>query len=208
MYDVAHFREERVGVLHALIRAHPLATLVVNSIDGLNANHIPLLIDPEPAPYGTLLGHVARANPLWKAFDKASDALAVFQGPQGYITPSWYPSKLEHGKVVPTWNYAVVHAHGPLVVHDDAAWLRDLVSRLTASQESARPKPWAVNDAPADYLDGMLRGIVGIEIPIRRLQGKWKMSQNRLPRDVEGVRHGLTEQSDDASLGLLKHMPS
>ena len=161
MYDVAHFREERVGVLHALIRAHILATLVVNSIDGLNANHIPLLIDPEPAPYGTLLGHVARANPLWKAFDKASDALAVFQGPQGYITPSWYPSKLEHGKVVPTWNYAVVHAHGPLVVHDDAAWLRDLVSRLTASQESARPQPWAVNDAPADYLDGMLRGIVG-----------------------------------------------
>jgi transcriptional regulator len=208
MYDVAHFREERVEVLHALIRAHPLATLVVNSADGLNANHIPLLIDPEPAPYGILRGHVARGNPLWKAFDKASDALAVFQGPQGYVTPSWYPSKLEHGKVVPTWNYAVVHAHGPLVVYDDVAWLRDLVTRLTASQEADRPTPWAVNDAPADYLDGMLRGIVGIEIPIQRLQGKWKMSQNRLPRDVEGVKQGLTGQADDESLGLLKHMPS
>ena len=209
MYDAEAFREERIEVLHALIRAHPLATLVTlgsNAAQGLEANHIPMLIDPAPGPerkFGTLRGHVARANPVWRTFNADTEALAVFQGPQGYITPSWYPSKAQHGKVVPTWNYAVVHAHGPLKIIDDAQWLRKLVTQLTASQESHREKPWQVTDAPADYIDTMLKAIVGIEIPLTRLQGKWKMSQNRLPRDRDGVVQGLEQRTDDASRALL-----
>jgi transcriptional regulator len=209
MYEVKAFREDRVEVMHALISAHPLATLVVMTAQGLEANHIPLLVDPAPAPgreYGTLLGHVARGNPLWRNFNTDKEALAVFQGPQGYVTPAWYPSKAQHGKVVPTWNYATVHAHGPLVIHDDGEWLRQLVTRLTQSQESPREKPWAVTDAPADYLDTMLKAIVGIEIPIRRLQGKWKMSQNRLPQDRDGVINALVAQGDAASLAMLQAM--
>jgi transcriptional regulator len=206
MYDVEAFREDRVEVLHALIQAHPLATLVVSTAQGLEANHIPLLIDPVPTPWGTLLGHVARANPVWRTFDSNTEVLAVFQGPQGYITPSWYPSKAQHGKVVPTWNYAVVHAHGPLIIHDNVGWLRKLVTRLTVSQESQREKPWQVTDAPADYVNTMLKAIVGIEIPVRRLQGKWKMSQNRLPQDREGVIQSLESQGDTASLAILDKM--
>ncbi len=209
MYDVAAFREERIDVLHALIKAHPLATLVVTTAQGLEANHIPMLIAPEPAPdleFGTLRGHVARANPVWRTFNADTEALAVFQGPQGYVTPSWYPSKAQHGKVVPTWNYAVVHAHGPLKIYEDAEWLRALVTRLTESQESLREKPWQVTDAPSDYVDTMLKAIVGIEIPIRRLQGKWKMSQNRLPQDREGVIDALQAQGDAAGSAMLDAM--
>jgi transcriptional regulator len=206
MYDVEAFREDRVEVMHGLIKAHPLATLVVSTAQGLEANHIPLLIDPESTPWGTLLGHVARANPVWRTFDSKTEALAVFEGAQGYITPSWYPSKAEHGKVVPTWNYAVVHAHGPLIIHDDVEWLRQLVTRLTVSRESLRDKPWQVTDAPADYVDTMLKAIVGIEIPVRRLQGKWKMSQNRLPQDRDGVMQSLQAQNDAASLAMLEKM--
>ena len=206
MYDVEAFREERVEVMHALIKAHPLATLVTQmttGAQGLEANHIPLLIDPEPSPFGTLRGHVARANPVWRTFNADVDVLAVFQGPQGYITPSWYPRKAQHGKVVPTWNYAMVHAHGPLKIIDEAEWLRKLVTRLTESQESLRAMPWHVTDAPPDYIDTMLKAIVGIEIPLRRLQGKWKMSQNRLPQDRDGVIAGLEECSDEASRAML-----
>lgn len=207
MYDVNAFREDRIEVLHALMRAHPLATLVTATGQSLEANHLPLLIDPEPAPAGTLRGHVARANPVWRTVDGAVDALAVFQGPQGYITPSWYPSKHEHGKVVPTWNYAVVHAYGPLKVIEDAEWLRALVTRLTDTHESPRGQPWRVTDAPASYVDAMLKAIVGIEIPVRRLQGKWKMSQNRLPQDRDGVVRGLEAQGDGAAQALLDAMP-
>ncbi len=206
MYDVEAFRETRVEVLQALIKAHPLATLVVTTSQGLEANHIPLLMDPAPTPYGTLRGHVARANPVWRTFTADAEALAVFQGPQGYITPSWYPSKAEHGKVVPTWNYAVVHAHGPLKIYEDAEWLRALVTRLTSSQESPRAAPWRVTDAPDDYVNTMLKAIVGIEIPVSRLQGKWKMSQNRLPRDRDGVVGALESQGDTASRSLLGAM--
>jgi len=206
MYDVEAFREERIEVLHALIRAHPLATMVTlgaNAASGPEANHIPLLIDPESGPLGTLRGHVARANPVWRTFNADIEALAVFQGPQGYITPSWYPGKAEHGKVVPTWNYAVVHARGPLKIIDDAQWLKKLVTQLTKSHESCLENPWQVTDAPADYIDAMLKAIIGIEIPIRRLQGKWKMSQNRLPRDRDGVMQGLEQRADDASRSML-----
>jgi transcriptional regulator len=209
MYDVEAFREARIEVLHALIQAHPLATLVTTTAQGLEANHIPLLIDPEAGPdrkFGTLRGHVARANPLWRAFNAETEVLAVFQGPQGYITPSWYPSKAQHGKVVPTWNYAVVHAHGPLKIVDDVEWLRGLVTRLTQRQESPREKPWQVTDAPADYIDTMLKAIVGIEIPLTRLQGKWKMSQNRLPQDHAGVINALETNADAASVAMLDAM--
>ncbi len=206
MYDVEAFRETRVEVLHALIQTHPLATLVVTTAQGLEANHIPLLIDPAPTPWGTLCGHVARANPVWRTCDRNTEVLAVFQGAQGYITPSWYPSKAQHGKVVPTWNYAVVHAHGPLIVHDDVEWLRKLVTRLTVSQESPRVKPWHVTDAPPSYIDTMLKAIVGIEIPLSRLQGKWKMSQNRLPQDRDGVIQSLESQGDAASFTMLEQM--
>lgn len=207
MYAVEAFREERIEVLHALIASFPLATLVLQTPRGLEANHIPMLVDPHPAPFGTLLGHVARANPLWRNVDDSTEILAVFQGSQGYITPSWYPSKKENGKVVPTWNYAVVHAHGPVLVHHDAQWLRALVTRLTDQNEAKRELPWQVKDAPADYIDTMLKAIVGIEVPIRRLQGKWKMSQNRLPDDRAGVIQGLEARNtalDNAMLDAMR----
>lgn len=185
--------------MHALIRSHPLAMLVTHAEGRLEANHLPLLIDPEPAPNGALRGHVARANPLWRQAHDGHEALAVFQGQQAYVTPSWYPSKRETGKVVPTWNYAVVHASGPLIIHDDADWLRDLVSRLTAQQEAPLAQPWGITDAPADYIGQMLKAIVGIEIPVTRIEGKWKVSQNRSTADRAGVIAGLEARSDGQS---------
>jgi transcriptional regulator len=189
MYIPGHFREDRLDVLHALVREHPLATLVTVGPNGLTANHLPMLIDPEPAPFGTLVGHLARGNAQWR--DAGEPALAIFTGADHYISPSWYPSKQEHGKVVPTWNYSAVHAHGILQVHDDPEWLRALVTRLTGTHEAQFEQPWKVADAPADYIDGLLNGIVGIEIPIQRLEGKWKMSQNRSEADREGVAQAL-----------------
>lgn len=191
MYVPSHFAETRVEVLHQLIRAHTLATLVTLSSDGLNANHIPMLLDTDPAPFGTLRGHVARANHLWRDFSSEIEALAIFQGPEAYITPSWYPTKQETGKVVPTWNYAVVHAYGTLRIIEDQAWLHDLVTRLTDEQEAKKPDSWQVADAPQDYVDSLLKAIVGIEINITRLQGKWKMSQNQSAANRAGVINGL-----------------
>lgn len=210
MYSVAAFREDRIDVMHALIRTHPLAVLVTNGGGSLEANHLPLLIDPLPSPQGTLRGHVARANPLWRQVQEAgheTEALAVFQGPQVYVTPSWYPEKRASGKVVPTWNYAIVHARGPLLVHDDRDWLLDLVSRLTEQQETGRARPWAVTDAPADYIDRMLGAIVGIEIPISSIEGKWKVSQNRAEADRAGVADALAQLADpqaQAMAGLVR----
>lgn len=195
MYQVAAFREERIEVMHALIRAHPLAVLVTSVGGILEANHLPLLIDSLPSPQGTLRGHVARANPLWRQLHE-NEVMAVFQGPQVYVTPSWYPEKRASGKVVPTWNYAVVHARGPLVIHDDRAWLHDLVSRLTDQQEAGRAQPWGIADAPADYIERMLGAVVGIEIPISRIEGKWKVSQNRADADRAGVADGLAQSAD------------
>lgn len=199
MYQPAAFRETRVEVMHALMRAHPFAALVTAGHDGMpEADHLPLLIDPQPAPFGTLRGHVARANPLWRNH-AGRETLVVFQGPQAYVTPSWYPSKRESGKVVPTWNYAVVHARGPLMVHDDPEWLRGLVTRLTERHESPLARPWGVGDAPAEYIGQMLKAIVGIEIPIARLEGKWKVSQNRSVADRAGVVAGLEARGDASS---------
>ena len=193
MFVPAHFEETRLAVLHELVRNHPLATLVTLDQDGLNANHIPMELDPEPSPLGTLRGHVSRANPMWRNFSADVGTLVIFQGPETYITPSWYQTKQESGKVVPTWNYAVVHAYGPLRIVDDTVWLRTLVERLTDRHEAQRAKPWEVADAPEDYIKGQLGGIVGIEIPIARLIGKWKVSQNRPDADRKGVVQGLQE---------------
>jgi len=212
MYNPTHFQEPRIPVLHGLMRAYPFATLVTLTADGLAANHLPLVIDAEPGPLGTLRGHVARANPVWRTQLPEAEALAIFQGPHGYISPSLYPSKAEHGKVVPTWNYTAVHAAGPLRVIDDAAWLRAFVTRLTEIHEAAlheaaahaagRPAPWQVSDAPEAFIEQMLKAIVGIEIPIARLEGKRKQSQNRPPADRAGVVAGLSREPDPARHAL------
>jgi transcriptional regulator len=207
MYVPAYFEETRSEVLHQLIRDHSLAALVTLDPAGLNANHIPLELDPGPAPLGTLRGHVARGNPMWRDFSPDVEALAVFQGPQAYISPSWYQTKRETGKVVPTYNYIVVHAYGPMRIIEDREWLRGLVERLTNRYEAGRAEPWKVTDAPVAFVEQMLGGIVGIEIPLTRLVGKWKVSQNRPPADREGVVKGLGELNDGdarAMSGLVK----
>jgi transcriptional regulator len=199
MYLPQIFEESRLDVLHELIRSHPFSTFVVHTESGLVANHIPFLLDPQAGDRGTLRGHVARANPVWKQLAAAPEAIAIFQGPDAYITPNWYPSKHEDSKVVPTWNYAVVHAYGRARAVEDSAWLHALVSQLTAEQEAKQPLPWRISDAPSDYTEQMLRQIVGIEIPISRLQGKWKVSQNRKLPDRLGVVAGLESQATDQS---------
>ena len=191
MCNPPHFREDRLPVLHAFIRDHGFATLVTLGPDGLVADHIPMEVHADDGPLGTLRGHVSRANPLWHRAAPEMEALAIFQGPQAYVTPAWYPTKQDTGKVVPTWNYAVVHAHGPLRAIEDREWLRALVERLTTRHEADRADPWHVTDAPEDFVEGMLKGIVGIEIPIARLEGKWKVSQNRPAPDRTGVVTGL-----------------
>ena len=202
MYLPPHFAETRPEALRDLMHQHGLATLITLASEGLTANHIPLEYDPVPAPWGTLRGHVARANPVWHDFSAEVGALAVFQGPQAYITPSWYPSKAATGRVVPTYNYLVVHAHGSLHVIDDPAWVRAFVTRLTERYESERPRPWAVSDAPSDFIDQQLRAIVGIEIPITKLVGKWKNSQNRPSADQVGVAQGLLASRDPSATVL------
>jgi transcriptional regulator len=208
MYVPNHFSETRVEVLHELIRAHPLAAIVTLTPDGLAANHVPLEIDPDPPPYGTLRGHVARANPMWRERVPDVQALAIFQGPQIYISPSSYATKRETGKVVPTWNYAVVHARGALRVIDDRAWLRGLVERLTNRHEAGRSDPWKVADAPPDYVEQMLTAIVGLEVPIAQLTGKWKVSQNRPVRDREGVAERLAHEGGDTAAAMARLVKS
>ena len=186
MYLPKHFAEDDVAKMHALMRAHPLATLISHGPDGLNANHIPLLLAD-----GKLQGHVARANPLWKVGNVAGEVLVIFHGHESYISPSGYATKAEHGKVVPTWNYVAVHAYGDLRVIDDPAWIFGQISALTAANEAALPQPWAVTDAPADYIERMLGAIVGIEITITRLLGKWKVSQNQPPANQISLTKAL-----------------
>jgi transcriptional regulator len=191
MYLPPAFREDRIEVLHDVMRARPLATLVTAGAHGLMANHIPFLIDPAASDKGTLRAHLARANDQLVDLRAGADALVIFQGPDTYVTPSWYASKAEHGKVVPTWNYVAVHAWGAPRVYDAAAWLHRMVGELTTEHERPRAKPWAVDDAPEAYVAGQLRAIVGLEIPIARIEGKWKVSQNRVAADRRGVADGL-----------------
>ena len=196
MYRPAHFAEDRIEILHGVIRARPLATVVTSRSGGIEADHVPVLLDPTVGPFGMLRGHVARANDLWKLVAAKAEVLAIFKAEDHYVSPAWYPAKREHGKVVPTWNYIVVHGRGPIVFIDDREWLRGLVTQLTDTHEAARVDPWRVTDAPPDYIDAMLRAIVGFEIPLTTLTGKWKMSQNRSAADREGIASGLATEPD------------
>jgi transcriptional regulator len=196
LYLPAHFNETRSEVMHALMRAHPLCTLVTQCNGGLVANHVPMQTLDEPAPLGSIRGHIARANPLWRDYRAETQALAIFQGPQVYISPSFYPSKAKTGEVVPTWNYAVVHAGGTLRFIQDAGWLRDFVAGLTATHEMPRSQPWKIDDAPPPYIDKMLSLIVGFEFSIATLSGKWKVGQNRSQADQAGVIRNLQNAHD------------
>lgn len=204
MYLPKHFEETRVHILHGLIRTYPLGALVMRGPDGLDANHIPFEIDPEPGPFGTLRGHIARANPLWREQPPDATALVIFQGPDTYVSPSWYATKTDTGKVVPTWNYAVVHAHGAVRFIDDRTWLRGFVEKLTTRHESPRREPWRITDAPPDYIESQLGAIIGLEIPIARLVGKWKVSQNRPAADREGAAEGLSREGGAAGDAMAR----
>jgi len=191
MYLPAHFAEDRIPVLQDAIRGFGLTTLVTLTSNGLIASHLPIVLNPKPAPYGTLIGHLARPNP--QAREVIGEALMIFQGTDGYMTPSYYATKRETGKVVPTWNYISIHAYGTLrFIHDPARKL-EIVTELTNLHESKRAKPWAVSDAPADFVQGMINGITGLELTITRLEGKWKMSQNRPASERPGIVEGLRE---------------
>ncbi len=198
MYLPAHFREDRLDIQHDLIRAYPLGLLVCVNTRGLEANPIPFVLDSGASHLGTLKCHVARPNPLWGDLASGGECLIVFQGPQCYVTPSWYPTKQQNGRVVPTWNYATVHAWGRPQVFDDVDWIRGQVEALTEQQERTMHPPWSVSDAPELYIAAQLRGIVGIEIPISRIEGKWKVSQNRNEADRAGVAAGLLAGNDAA----------
>jgi transcriptional regulator len=202
MYQPPHHREDRLEVQHALIRAHPLGLLVTMGASGLVANPIPFVLESSVGPFGLLKAHLSRANDQWRDIDPKIEALVVFQGAERYITPSWYATKRETGKVVPTWNYAIVQASGPMQVVEDRAWLAAQIAALTRSQEERRAEPWAVGDAPPPFVEAQIKGIVGIEIPIARIEGKWKVSQNRPAADRQGVVEGLRSADDAASLEM------
>ncbi|MHB1501321.1 MAG: FMN-binding negative transcriptional regulator [Candidatus Dormibacteria bacterium] len=191
----AAFAEERLEAIAAAVRAAMIGEVITLGAHGLQATPIPMLLEPGDE-YGSLVGHMSRANPQWRDFDPAVEALVVFRPADAYVSPSLYASKAEHGRVVPTWNYLTVHAWGPLVVHDDRAWVGDLVRRLTDQHEALRPQPWSVNDAPGEFVEAQLRAIVGIEIPVSRLQAKAKLSQNRPQSDIGGVIAGLSGGRD------------
>jgi transcriptional regulator len=206
MYTPAQFKVEDTAEAHALMRARPFATLVTNGSDGLTATHLPTVLKTDNAgALGRIECHVARPNAHWKTFAPDAEALMIFQGPEAYIRPGWYPSKAEHGKAVPTWNYAVVHAYGRLEAMQDPRWLLEHVSELTRQQETPYELPWATSDAPESYLAAMARGIVGLRLSITRLEAKSKMSQNREPRDRAGVMEGLARRGkgEDAEIAAL-----
>jgi transcriptional regulator len=194
MYQSDQFRVDDLSVIHALMRARPFAALVSGGAS-LYATHMPTVLKDD-RPFGLLEFHLARANPHWKLLAESNEALVIFQGPEGYITPNWYPSKADHAKVVPTWNYAAVHAYGRPEVMQDKDWLRRHVGELTTQQERSETVPWALSDAPESYIEVMLRGIVGFRFAITRLEGKWKMSQNREMMDRQGVVKGLEKRDE------------
>ena len=203
MYRPPAFREDRPEVLRALIEGHRLGTLVTHGAAGIEANLVPFTVNWAAGPLGTLRAHLARANEQYAALAEGAEALVIFQGAETYITPSWYPSKGEHGKVVPTWNYVMVQVRGRPSVTDDPAWLRAQIAELTEAQEAMRDDPWAVSDAPAGYIDAQLKGIFGIEIPIAQIEGKWKTSQNRPEADRVGVVEGLRSDGADEMAAIV-----
>jgi transcriptional regulator len=202
MYQPSAFREDRLETLHALVRSHPLATLVTSGVGGLIANLLPFILI-ENGGKGTLRGHMARANDQIEALRAGSETLVVFHGPESYITPSWYASKREHGRVVPTWNYVVVQVRGTPRIIEDPAWIRQQVEHLTSSQENQRVEPWKVSDAPGTFVSAQLQAIIGVEIPIREIEGKWKTSQNRSIADRRSVREGLEQERLNPEMARL-----
>jgi transcriptional regulator len=206
MYNPSHFREERLDVLHQTITQARLCSLVTLGSDGLDASHIPVLLEAGEGPNGTLYGHLARGNPQWKQTDKGVAALAIFLGADAYVSPSWYAAKAEHGKVVPTWNFVTIHARGTIEFFDDRDRLLPLVTKLTDKHEGKRAVPWAVSDAPADFIDGFLKAIVGFRLPIDKIEGKWKLGQNRSEADQRGVIAGLTAEGDLADKAMADLM--
>lgn len=204
MYVSKHHRQTDRDAIFLLMDTHPLGAWVCQADGALVANHIPFLLDRSRGACGTLLGHVARANPVWRSLSAAAPSVVMFQGPQAYVTPGWYPGKAAHGMVVPTWNYAAVHAHGIARAIDDRAWLLDMLNRLTAFHEGRQPKPWRVADAPPDYIDKLLRGIVGIEIPIDRLEAKLKASQDEALQDRHRTVAGLQMQAGDEARAMAR----
>ena len=206
MYLPSAFRQDDLAELHAQLQASPFALLTSAGATGVQASHLPLLLAPDEGEFGTLYGHFARANPHWRDLQGGAEALAVFSGPDAYISPGWYPAKAEHGKVVPTWNYIAVHARGPVELIEEPERLLQIVSRLSDQHESGRERPWAVSDAPREYIDSMLRAIVGFALPIRRLEGKWKLGQNRSAADQAGVRDGLAASPSPGDRELAARM--
>jgi transcriptional regulator len=203
MYIPAHFAIKHTQDLHAIIRAHPLGALVTLGPEGLDANHIPFELDASQGEQGLLTAHVARANPVWQQCKGSVDVLVIFRGNQSYISPNWYPSKHETHRQVPTWNYEVVHVHGRLTVMDEEKFVRGVVARLTREHEVNEPRPWKMGDSPPDYIDGMLRAIVGIEIEIKRIEGKAKLSQNRENRDrLNAADVLITHGNDDLARAM------
>ena len=205
MYQPPHFVETRPDVLHALIRAHPLGLLVSNGTDGPIANPLPFLLDADAGPHGRLRAHLAKANPQWRSISENTEmpVLVVFQGADSYVTPSWYETKRETGKVVPTWNYAVVQVRGRARIVDDKEWLAGQIAELTATHEAPRAEPWQVTDAPAPFIEAQIKGIIGLEIDITEISGKWKVSQNRPIADRVGVANGLEAGGSAAEMAHL-----
>lgn len=207
MYTPRAFALDDLPEIQQLIQHTRLAQLVTVGENGLQASHLPLLLNPDEGPNGTLYGHLAKANPQWRELQNGGEALVIFAGADAYISPAFYPAKAEHGKVVPTWNYIAVHAYGTPAVFSDAERLLKVVTALTDRHESGRAQPWRVSDAPADYIDGMLKAIVGFALPIERLVGKRKLSQNRSAADMAGVRDGLAASADVRDQTLARFIP-
>lgn len=203
MFIPKAFQEIRTDVLHALIREHPFGLLITHGANGLQATSVPFLLYPAEGDCGVLRAHLARANPQWQDIAGGAECMVMFQGGNGYVTPSWYPSKAETHRAVPTWNYIAVEVRGTPCISEDPAWLQRLLDDLTRSQERRRAEPWSIQEAPADYISGMLNAIVGVEIPIARLEGKWKISQNRPEADRQGVAHGMGNAGDPHANMLL-----
>jgi transcriptional regulator len=203
LYIPKHYEETNLAVLHGLIAAHPLGAWVTTDSAGLAVDHIPFHVDAGRGEFGTLVGHVAKANPVWRSLSGENESAVIFRGVDAYVSPSWYPSKQEHGNIVPTWNYAVVHAFGKARAIHDHAWLLALLERLTAQHESGRAEPWRVGDLPANNLARRLDAIVGIELPIRRIEGKWKASQKEAPCDRLGIAAGLRQEANAEAMARL-----
>ncbi|MGH7462044.1 MAG: FMN-binding negative transcriptional regulator [Longimicrobiales bacterium] len=204
MYIPPHFAENRPEQLHRVIREHSLGMLVTYGTDGLDADHLPFEFDPDVGEHGLLSAHVARANPVWQRCPTGTPAMVIFRGAQAYISPNWYPSKHETHRLVPTWNYEVVHAQGVLTVHDDERFVRRIVARLTRRHEAAEPKPWKMGDSAPEFIDSMLRNIVGIEVAITSLVGKSKLSQNREARDLFGAADTLQARGQGELAELMR----